>query len=58
MKLIVKFFLFMLLSIMVNMVAAPAMAYNCISSGASGEVCEAQCQMFWLYGEFAYWTCF
>ncbi|EDV3839472.1 hypothetical protein CSM73_005267, partial [Salmonella enterica subsp. diarizonae] len=48
----------MLLGIIVNMVAAPAMAYNCISSGESSEDCEAQCNMFWLYGEFAYWTCF
>ncbi|EAT4485410.1 hypothetical protein EWN38_11895, partial [Salmonella enterica] len=58
MKRIVKFFLAMLLGIIVNMVAAPAMAYNCISSGESSEDCEAQCNMFWLYGEFAYWTCF
>ncbi|EAZ4876812.1 hypothetical protein CBX33_12525 [Salmonella enterica] len=54
----VKFFLLMLLSSIMNMVAAPAMVYNCISSGALGEDCEAQCHMFWLYGEFACWTCF
>ncbi|EEJ0017634.1 hypothetical protein OB52_001325 [Salmonella enterica subsp. enterica] len=53
-----KCFLLMLLSIIVNMAAAPAMAYNCIPSGASSGDCEAQCDMFWLYGEFAYWTCF
>ncbi|EDN7231880.1 TPA: hypothetical protein GND40_001495 [Salmonella enterica subsp. indica] len=58
MKRIVKCFLLMLLSIIVNMAAAPAMAYNCIPSGASSGDCEAQCDMFWLYGEFAYWTCF
>ncbi|OAG97908.1 hypothetical protein AKO42_11120 [Salmonella enterica subsp. enterica serovar Nottingham] len=42
-----------MLSIIVNMVTAPAMAYNGISAGASREDCEAQCDMFWLYGEFA-----
>ncbi|EDG2616067.1 hypothetical protein GCQ90_04410, partial [Salmonella enterica] len=38
--------------------AAPTMAYNCISSGESSEDYEAQCDIFWLYGEFAYWACF
>lgn len=43
-----------MLNIMVNRITAPAMAYNNgISSGASREDCEAQCDMFWLYGEFA-----
>ncbi|KNU53020.1 hypothetical protein AEW75_15020 [Salmonella enterica subsp. enterica serovar Muenster] len=31
-----------MLSIIVNMVTAPAMAYNIISAGASSEDCEAQ----------------
>ncbi|AIP97512.1 hypothetical protein N898_08410 [Salmonella enterica subsp. arizonae serovar 62:z36:- str. RKS2983] len=40
------------------MFAAPTMAYNCISSGESSEDYEAQCDIFWLYGEYAYWACF
>ncbi|EAR5800766.1 hypothetical protein ERR18_06130 [Salmonella enterica] len=40
------------------MFAAPTMAYNSISSGESSEDYEAQCDIFWLYGEFAYWACF
>lgn len=31
---------------MVNMITAPAMAYNRIVAGASREDCEAQCDMF------------
>ncbi|ACH48484.1 hypothetical protein ACGG1E_000115 [Salmonella enterica] len=42
-----------MLSIIVNMITAPAMAYNGIVAEASREDCEAQCDMFWLYGEFA-----
>lgn len=42
-----------MLNIMVNMITVPVMACNSISSGASREDCEAQCDMFWLYGEFA-----
>ncbi|AAO68780.1 hypothetical protein PA139_3356 [Salmonella enterica subsp. enterica serovar Paratyphi A] len=42
-----------MLNIMVNRITVPAMACNGISSGASREDCEAQCDMFWLYGEFA-----
>lgn len=38
---------------MVNMITAPAMAYNGIVAGASREDCEAQYDMFWSYGEFA-----
>lgn len=42
-----------MLSIIVNMITAPAMTYNGIAAGASREDCEAQYDMFWLYGEFA-----
>lgn len=55
---IVKFFRAMVLGIIMSTVAAPAMAYNCITYGESSGDCAAQCDMFWLYGAFAYWTCF
>ncbi|ODA04412.1 hypothetical protein A7W94_05135 [Salmonella enterica subsp. enterica serovar Saintpaul] len=35
-----------MLSIIVNMITAPAMAYSRIADGASREDCEAQCDMF------------
>ncbi|HFG9914706.1 TPA: hypothetical protein ACJG8U_000035 [Salmonella enterica subsp. enterica serovar Warragul] len=42
-----------MLSIMVNIIMVPAMAYNGFAAGASREDCEVQCDIFWLYGEFA-----